>query len=154
MTRYSSLHIANKIIDLAHEKKEEIAPLKLIKLVYICHGWCLALNNRPLIFEDVMAWKYGPVIPELYREVKKYRANDISEKIDLNDNVKFTNEDNELIEEVYQKYSKFSAVELSAMTHKKDTPWYLIWNRNNWGIIPNDKIKNYYINLLKSCESL
>jgi uncharacterized phage-associated protein len=101
-----------------------------------------------------MAWKYGPVIPELYREVKKYKVDNITRKIDLNDNVKFTNEDNELIEEVYHKYSRFSAVELSAMTHKKDSPWHLIWHRNNWGIIPNDKIRNYYINLLKSCEGL
>jgi uncharacterized phage-associated protein len=148
--RYSSLHVANKIIDLAHQEKKSLSPLKLIKLVYICHGWCLALNNRPLIFEDVMAWKYGPVIPELYREIKKYRANDISEKIELNDNMIIAEDDKSLIEEVYHKYSRFSAVELSAMTHKKDSPWHLIWHRNNWGIIPNKEIKHYYEKLLNS----
>ena len=52
--------------------------MKLIKLVYIAHGWHLALENgKSLISEAVMAWKYGHVINSLYQKLKRYGSQDI-----------------------------------------------------------------------------
>jgi len=44
--------------------------MKLQKLVYYAHGWHLALNNEPLIDEQVECWQYGPVISSLFHEFK------------------------------------------------------------------------------------
>ena len=38
----------------------------LLKLVYFAHGWHLGRTGQPLINRPVEAWKYGPVIPEVY----------------------------------------------------------------------------------------
>ena len=36
---YSAAKIGNRMLELARERGEEIIPLKLLKLVYIAHGW-------------------------------------------------------------------------------------------------------------------
>src|SRR4051812_39910789 len=69
---YPAAAIANEFLRLAKEDKAQISPLKLQKLVYFAHGWYLALAGKPLIEERVQAWQFGPVIPTLYREFKRY----------------------------------------------------------------------------------
>ena len=55
--------------------------MKLQKLAYFAHGWNLAIRNTPLINESVEAWKFGPVIPSLYHDVKGYGMEPITAKI-------------------------------------------------------------------------
>lgn len=145
---YSSLYIANKFIEVAKESDKYLTPMQLIKLVYIAHGWSMALNDKELVAEDVIAWKYGPVIPNLYREIKSYRSNNITKKINTSDNLDIKSDDVDLIREVYRKYGKFNGLELSAITHKKGTPWSKTWERSPWGVIFDADISNYYKNLL------
>jgi len=147
---YSSLYIANKFIDIAKEKGKYLTPMQLIKLVYIAHGWSMALNDKELLAEDVIAWKYGPVIPELYREVKSYRASNITNKIKVSDELEIKTEDIDLIKEVYEKYGKFDGLQLSAITHKKGSPWSKTWEKTPGEVIPDTDIGNYYKQLLAS----
>ncbi|RYE90398.1 MAG: DUF4065 domain-containing protein [Cytophagaceae bacterium] len=69
---YDAVAIANYFIQKSLDTGVEVTPMKLLKLVYISHGWSLALLNEPLINEAVEAWTYGPVIPSLYQELKEY----------------------------------------------------------------------------------
>ena len=63
--RYKALAIANYYIDKANVEDTPLDHLRLQKLVYLAHGWHLAIHGRPLIEESVEAWKYGPVIADL-----------------------------------------------------------------------------------------
>ena len=75
---YQSLTISNYFIQKLHETGHPVTAMKLIKLVYIAHGWYLALNEgKSLINEAIQAWKYGPVIHSLYHKLKKYYQHDI-----------------------------------------------------------------------------
>ena len=60
-----------------------MTPMKLIKLVYIAHGWSLGLYNKTLINEQPQAWKFGPVIPSLYDEFKEFGNKKIERSIIL-----------------------------------------------------------------------
>ena len=62
--------VANEFIHLAKADGRSLTPLQLIKLTYIAHGWMLTLYGRPLIVDEVEAWKYGPVIPDLYQATR------------------------------------------------------------------------------------
>ena len=54
----------------------KISPLKLQKLVYISHGWHLAIFDRELVDDEYAeAWQYGPVFPSLYHEFTEFGAN-------------------------------------------------------------------------------
>ena len=41
-------------------------------MVYMAHGLTLAVTDKPLIHDRIEAWKYGPVIPLLYHELKRW----------------------------------------------------------------------------------
>ena len=69
---HSSIRIAVETLELAKNPHyKEITTMQLLKLVYIAHGWMLGLYDLPLISDEV-AWLYGPVIPNLYKEIKSY----------------------------------------------------------------------------------
>lgn len=55
-----ALAIANYFIELAHKESKDIRPLKLMKLVYIAHGYILAMLDKPTDgakLEKVEAWQ-------------------------------------------------------------------------------------------------
>lgn len=63
---HNSLAIANYFIELTKNYDNLVSPMKLQKLVYFAHGWCLAHADKPLINEKVEAWQYRPVVSSLY----------------------------------------------------------------------------------------
>ena len=72
---YSAAKVANEMLRLAAERGEALSPLKLLKLVYIAHGWSFPyLLGQPLLAEPAQAWQYGPVVPSLYRATSRFRA--------------------------------------------------------------------------------
>jgi uncharacterized phage-associated protein len=119
--------------------------MQILKLVYIAHGWHLAITGEPLIDDDVRAWKYGPVIKEIYHQYKHYGNGRIQEQgIELSDL-----EESILIEQIFNHYSNFSGIQLSAMTHKDGSPWDETFSSfNNDRIIPNQLILTHYRGLL------
>ncbi|WP_447045323.1 Panacea domain-containing protein [Vreelandella sp. H-I2] len=146
--------IANAFIRKARDSgNNDLTPMKLLKLVYIAHGWSLGINNRPLFLEEVQAWKYGPVIPELYEQVKQYRSSPIqSELEEPSFNSHIDEGDQALIDQVWNTYGKHDGIRLSSITHKPGTPWDKTWdNRGLQGlIIPTPLIRDHYQQLARA----
>ncbi|MCC7437458.1 MAG: DUF4065 domain-containing protein [Armatimonadetes bacterium] len=70
---YDSRIVGNSFLDIALKDGTALTPMKLLKLVYIAHGWHLGIMGKPLISDEVQAWKYGPVIPKLYSRALSLR---------------------------------------------------------------------------------
>ena len=51
---YDSCTVANRLLNLA-ESAGGLDALKLMKMFYLCHGWNLAFQEKPLIDDDVEA---------------------------------------------------------------------------------------------------
>jgi uncharacterized phage-associated protein len=149
MNPQSPFAIANYFIRKAAEAKIPLSPMKLIKLVYIAHGWYLALANKPLIWEPIEAWQYGPVIESLYHAFKRYGNTPLPLSA-ATDAVITDNEHKDverLLNKVWEAYSKFSAAQLSTITHQPDTPWSQVYDPNQRRItIPDELIKKHYQN--------
>jgi uncharacterized phage-associated protein len=148
---YSALSIANYFIEKAAEVNEFLTPLKVIKLVYIAHGWHLAITEKPLIKEQVEAWQYGPVVPILYQNLKKIGHHIIKCPIKLKGNAlndDAVDEDSEvvmLLDKVWAEYRRFGALQLSTLTHEEGTPWQETYcGSYSNATISNDIIKEYY----------
>ena len=143
----SSKTIAHELVKLADEKKECLTPMQLLKLVYIAHGWMLALYNRPLIREDIQAWQYGPVIPSLYNKIRRYKSGPVTE-VSPSDGETLDQDETSIVQQVYEKYGQLSGPALSQLTHAQDTPWDVIYDKYSFGrVIPNHLIKDYYVRL-------
>lgn len=149
---YSSQQIANFFIKKSHASGIELTPMKLLKLCYIAHGWHLGLYQDELLNEVIRAWKYGPVINSIYHDFKHYYNNQITELYTqpFTDKVPFPDDEKlPFLEKIWDIYKGFNGVQLSTMTHQKDTPWDITWNQKGGkdipgAIIPNDVIKDYY----------
>ena len=146
---YHPLAIANYFIKHSFNTGMDLTPMKLMKLVYISHGWNLGFTSEPLISQHVEAWKYGPVISSVYKSFKEFGRNQISTmKGDVNGVYPEVKDDFtiKLLERVINVYGEMSGVKLSALTHKTDTPWDIVWNKQGGKNIPHSIINNGIIN--------
>lgn len=147
---YNTNIIANTLLEIARKRDIPISPMKLQKLIYFAHGWYVAHLDKPLINEQVEVWPYGPVIPSLYHRFKMYGMSPIP-KSEISSTIQEPDEENVrgLLEKILDVYGKFSAVQLSAMTHEPDAPWERV-NSNYPGPIPKGTdiplqyIKDYF----------
>ncbi|MHB8304175.1 MAG: Panacea domain-containing protein [Acidobacteriaceae bacterium] len=123
---YKASVIANELLKLAREDGDSIDPMKLQKLLYLAHGWSLAFLHRPLIQEKIKAWKYGPVIPSVYDEFRKFRANPITREASGSEQACTLDAAScQLIRKVWATYRNQTAMQLSAMTHEPGYAWDL-----------------------------
>lgn len=71
----SAAAVANAFLDFQNADPDRgkfppIDQMKLYKLVFFAQAWWLAHTSTPLFQEDVHAWPWGPVVPELYGHFK------------------------------------------------------------------------------------
>ena len=154
----TSTQIANIFIERALNAGRHLTQMQLQKLVYISHGWNLAIHNSPLTDDSPEAWDYGPVYRQLWEALRRYGSSPVSRPIQVGDigsfadnateniTVTLNESEQELVTSVYNNYSKFHAYQLSAMTHEDDTPWHTTYvqNHNIRGIIDNNLIRDHF----------
>lgn len=130
---YFSSTIAGYFIDKSNREGAPLSVLQVIKLVYISHGWCLALNGSPLILDKIEAWKYGPVMPSLHRffEEQGLKKDTPVHTIPSEEANCIKPIHRELLNKVYAKYKHFSGDDLTELLHHVDTPWFRVWNDGN-----------------------
>lgn len=148
---YSSITVAKKLIEKSNSENGSLTPMQLIKLTYLSHGWMLGFEGRPLLSEQVEAWKYGPVLPDLYKVIKHFRSSPV-DIVSLKAGDSSIADDEKAmhaINEVYRVYGHLDGISLSTLTHKKDTPWDKVWTQNgSWSSISNDIIESHFKRLL------
>lgn len=151
---YSAKSVANYFLGRAWDEAEDLSPMQIQKLVYFAHGWCLAIYERPLIREYVQAWEYGPVIPELYHEFKRFGSGSIQEYATNTDQEKVPpptgNPPTKLLDKVWEVYGDLTANEMSALTHQTGTPWHKVFEQakkegRRGQIIDDGLIKEHFV---------
>ncbi len=117
-----------------------ITPLKLQKLLYYVYVWGIVAHNKVLDagFEK---WDLGPVNTEVYHHFKSYGKSEIAK--DNFPKVILSSSNKKFVDFIASNYIKYSAVTLSAMTHK-DQPWK---NTPQNSTIDEKAIKSFYNNL-------
>lgn len=121
------------------EDSDYISNLKLQKLLYYAQGSFLAIIDCPLFSDDIVAWKHGPVIENVYYQYYGNGSGGIvfNEEFDFSS---FTQEENDLLTQVYDIFGQYSAWKLRDMTHAED-PWK---NTAQSDIIDTALIKEYF----------
>jgi uncharacterized phage-associated protein len=121
----------------------ELSNLKLQKLMYYAQGYFLALYGKPLFDDPIEAWKYGPVIREVYNKYKSFGDLDIYEDDHSNYNyMELDSKKQSVIAYVWKILGEKTAGTLVDKTHS-ESPWLDTWF-NNEKIIPETKIKSYF----------
>lgn len=163
MTAWSA-EIANEFIRRAAADERPLTQMQLQKLVYIAHGWNLAVNGEPLTHDAPQAWDYGPVYRDLWQALREFGRAAIpreiktkeympgsfdTENADVPARAKLSQREIDVIDRVYQNYSGFHAFQLSALTHQEGTPWTQVYAGGNgkFDSIDADLIRDHFIGI-------
>ena len=158
---YNAVDVAWKLLQVADNKGIKLSNLQLQKLIYVAHGYLLGWKNKPLVDDEIEAWKYGPVVDSVYNEFKRFvnkeiPTDNISElKTELDSDPDAT----EVINGVLNLYGTKTAVELVSLTHQEDTPWDIVWQQDGGQHsrsipIPSDVIKNHFRKVITSPDNV
>ncbi|MGH2116562.1 Panacea domain-containing protein [Aerococcus sp. L_32] len=128
---------------------EYLTQMKLHKLLYYAQGVNLALFSEKLFSEDLLAWRHGPVVREVYERFKGQReiGEEISdEELENYEEISDDLDNRMVLEVVYETFGGYSAAKLRNMTHE-ETPWIEAYeSRNENDVISESTIKTYFEN--------
>ena len=110
------------------------------------------LFRSPLIDTDVKAWNFGPVIPLLYRALKRFGNGQVKGPI--------TKEgfdvspasgpfEQSLFKRVWEVYGHLSGGQMSTLTHESGSPWDVTFKKNPFEEIPDSLIAKHFKSLQK-----
>ena len=143
--------VANVMIEKGVESGHPLTPLQIIKLTYLCQAWMLGMFGKSIFEQRVEAWKYGPVVADVYHGVKRYVDQPVHEVMRARP-AKFSNEETDVLGEVYRVYGSRSGGALSGRTHKEGTPWWQVRQENpdaKDAEIDTTRIRRYYEDILR-----
>ena len=147
--------VANLFVEQARATQSSMGVMTLIKYVYLAHGWTLAYTDRPLIKQQVEAWRYGPVVPEVYRAFSWQRIL-VTEKAhgyhpEFGEfpaySCKLSTEEQDIVSKVFERYSRFDAFQLTAILTETGSPWEQTKGQL-YNPIPNELIKAHYRSMI------
>ena len=129
-----TLSVANWFVDKAKSEGQEITVMKLQKLTYYAHGWCLKLFGQPLVDQYVQAWRWGPCFPDIYDAGGIYGSGPVTEEIPQPWNFwgEIFPDDNRipLLEEVWRVYGGYTACQLARCVNREGGPWHVTIQNN------------------------
>lgn len=161
--------VANAFLDLQNVDPDKgrfppIDQMKLYKLVYYAQAWWLAHYGTPLFPEDVHAWPWGPVVPELYGHFKSAGSGAIQEQratvmqkagegwLDYTFVEPPPPEHGvlEFLRQVWETHKSLSGVELSNATHALGEPWTIVKDLHSGDLsrkpmIPLDVMRDVFV---------
>jgi len=140
---HTAIKIANWFIDRASRDGEVLTNLKLQKLLHIANGWHLHFKSEPLFFDQVEAWRFGPVVPAVYHAFKSFGAGAVTK---VGQAAELAGDTLQIVESVWDSYGEIPAVTLVGMTHKPDSPWSQTVGKGlgQGTVIPQATIKMHY----------
>ena len=122
MGKYKALDIANYFLLKADQEEQEfLSNLKLQKLIYYAQGLHLIIHGEPLFNDKIVAWQYGPVVPDLYHQFKNYGSQGIPADREFNPSI-IDKKTKDFLDEIYEIFGQFSAVQLMRFAHE-DKCW-------------------------------
>jgi uncharacterized phage-associated protein len=148
METYSALDIAAEIVNRSIDEGFPITQMKLQKVLYFAHGYHLAKFGQPLVKETFEAWKFGPVIPGIYREYSIYGISPITHKNKGRKKPEGTAL--KAVEVACNSTRDVSALTLSSWTHLNGSPWAAAYKPDVMHIpIDNSRIQEYFAKMLE-----
>ncbi len=116
---YTALNLSKYIVSKCIEDGEPISNLQLQKILYYIQK--KFLNDGKIAFlDDIQAWQFGPVVPEVYYFYCGYGSMPITSQYDR---YEIESEDKGIIDEIIEGKRKLRPWELVRETHKKDGAW-------------------------------
>ena len=115
---------------MTQQDGKSITNLRLQKFLYYAWGYYWNSFKQYLFKDDIEAWKYGPVVKDVYDEYKIFDGGDIiiDENIIEENKTKF-NQQQEFFYSFYNFMKKYDTLALVDASHK-EKPWKKTFKKN------------------------
>lgn len=143
-------------------------PLSLVqinKLCYIAYGYVAGYYKCKLFEEEIKAYRYGPVVTELYNKLKKKHEEEHKGKEKISDTFivkplsehddetkRISDKYRDVLDFVYARYARLDGLTLAELTHQEGTPWKKHYEPKKEDedniIIEHDTIESYFSKLI------
>lgn len=137
---YSVNDVANYTINYCIAQKNPISNLKLQKLLYFIWIDFFKSKKKYLFEENFYAWKFGPVVPEVYYNYCVYGSFPILSVVSKEEQL-ILEEDKNIIKRTIDRLKDVPVSRMIDITHEADKPWDITSKRgDNKLVIPFDSI--------------
>lgn len=126
---YSAMDISNYIIDKCNKENIFINNLKLNKLLYFVQKEHLKKYNRILFIEDLLPYRYGASVENVYIVFKYYGRDNINEPIDKL--IDINKESKEIIDSIILKYKDCKSMKMVILSRKEESYKKAIKEKSN-----------------------
>lgn len=136
---YSAIDIAKYIIDKCTRERHPISNLQLQKILYYIQREFLQQGIKAFP-EEIEAWQFGPVVPEVYRQYCGFGAFPIRMRYMISMEL----DDVKIINPIVEKKRMLNPWDMVSDTHSSGKAWDLIY-QNGLGdheVIPTELIKS------------
>jgi uncharacterized phage-associated protein len=165
--KYFPSHIANFFLWLSKKQKGKysMTNMQLIKLTYFAYAWYYALYKERLFAETPEAWDYGPVIPSIYHEFKRFGKSPIDtfavEEIspfsdDTYHPIVDANDDRAIsvINAVWDAYKDNDGDYLSNLTHRPNSPWKNVFEKGKNNPLKIEDVEKVALEAIEKYKTL
>ena len=144
MTHNTAKQVSHIFLYWAYREGDLITNLKLQKLLYYAQGWYIANFKSKILFDDeIEAWQYGPVVPEVYREFKKYKGRPIEYEPSKEEESVFSDKDKNYLKEFYEVFIEVSANRMVNSTHN-EPPWKDSYEKEERNTINIEDMRKFF----------
>jgi uncharacterized phage-associated protein len=157
-----STEIANEFIRLAATNGQAFDQMQLQKLVYIAHGWCLAVSDGPLTGDRPEAWELGPIYRRMADALAPCGQHPVRRPIEVTFPLapgkphpaeqtctELDEVEQAVIAKVLLHYGAFSSPQLSVLTRGEDAPWERVYlaGEGRYREIAHSLIRDQFVRL-------
>lgn len=140
---YKALDIARYIIERCYTTNKTISNLRLQKILYFIQAEFLVAKKQPCFSDEIQAWDFGPVVPNVYYEYRMFGSANIPCIDKSQASHIISSKDKSILDNVIDECSKYSTSELVEITHNQ-TPWIKAYESGRNTVIEPSSIKEYF----------
>lgn len=135
LNMYDAKEVAKLVINVCYDDGNPITNLKLQKILYFLWIDYYKEFHKSLFDDEFHAWRYGPVVPEVYYY---YRVN-VADPIGRVDEDGLSRSDRDFLVGLIRKYNKESLGALVGRSHQPGSPWEKYYHKDDWDcVIPEE----------------
>ncbi|AGL90610.1 Phage-Associated Protein [Strawberry lethal yellows phytoplasma (CPA) str. NZSb11] len=149
MNQTKQINVFDVALYIVKNNPSSTTKMKLNKMIYYAHAKHLVQTKKPLLKEQIQAWIYGPVFPELCKQLKDFTYQPINpEVLAMGDITKINATQKQILDFMIWLYGDASPNDLSSQTHMEH-PWIKSYYKDydsGWSkkIIKNKDILEYF----------
>ncbi len=141
MGRYCAADVAACIVDTAITNGTPVSNLQLQKILFFAQCEYMSSHGYQTLFDDDFeAWRYGPVVPSVYRTYSVYGGSPIWKAAEYkefdffrNDSVPvapLSGKERESVVETVERWACLPSWDIVNCSHRKGGAWDVVYNKN------------------------